>query len=120
MPADTPSASLVYYVELVEDNDWEGERWSWWIPEHGNHAQLEYLRDLVSANPGSGYKMGARLRATDLDTIELAAINDHGYFDRHNRLDGFLDVWGLTADNCMDELYKGGILGRMRTHWSTK
>lgn len=93
----------IYYAELVERNDWEGESWTFWIQHTGNEAQLELLYDRIEEqNRTEEYSL-------DLDNLEPEEIVDRivrrtrsGYMDYQNKVSG-----RFTCPEDVDDLYKG-------------
>lgn len=80
----------ITFTRLQEDNDWEGERWNFWIQLTGNEAEIMKLAGILREEENR----------TD---YELP-----GYMDSQNKITGVFtcpDYLGEDAEN----LYKGGI-----------
>lgn len=100
------------YVRLIERNDHEGERWSWWLEEEGNKDALKRLRAcLEEADPfGEEFELTEE-RATreSVDMLVRYSDDEGQYYPDHNRVDGVLTLPENLEDDVLDILYKGGI-----------
>lgn len=104
--ATTESATEPAYAEFVEENEWEGETWHFYIPLAGNGQALTQLAELIKGK--EEYALNdARLSETE---VRIRVANtDSGYMDTHTRLYGL-----LAAPDDVDKLYKGQIEDCMR------
>lgn len=103
------------YVRFTENNDWEGEEWSFYIPVEGNEEAIKFLDEKVCGNEYS--LMKERLTEKEVGTLER--FGGEGYMKNHNKLVGILDYKKLekaidTSGEDGDPLYKGGIKDYMR------
>ena len=97
------------FVEFVEDNEWEGERWSWFIPIKGNASAINLLKKEIEEDPDYTIR-DEQLTKSKVDS--LVDSSDEGYLDRYNKLQGTLNikkVKTLIADINNNSLNKGGI-----------
>lgn len=100
------------YLDFIENNDWEGEKWHFYIPVAGNEDVMDRFKEIVNAvNDEDGmYELGREyLKEEEVDT--LIRFGDTGYMPYHNKLEGKLDVKKLIKDLDSDDdpFYKGGI-----------
>lgn len=131
------------YIRFRETNNWERERWRFYIPLRGNERAIRILADaLDKLEPVDGCFVGhhvpydIRLMPTPGDRVDRlceAYKGKGGYMAYYNKLEGRLDVRAvrraarllarearLTAENpeatrfVEDDLYKGGIAKMMR------
>ena len=98
------------YVVLVENNDWEGEEWLFYLEREGNEKEIELLSENVDGN-----SYGFSLEDCDLtlEEIEFLIENDshEGYMSRHNLCEGKLNFEDLdfSDPDVWDSFYKGQI-----------
>lgn len=105
---------MINYTEFRETNEWEGERWSFWLRVEGNETELEKLRSLLSqqdTDTQAQYRFtGHRLEEYTLDQLLVVYSEDGemGYLPRHQKVDGT-----FTCPPDLGEygnaLYKGSI-----------
>lgn len=107
------------FVRFEENNDWEGERWNFYIPVDGNGACLEHLTKVLEnaqSNDGCPYSLYPdELTETEVDT--LVKFSKSGYMDYENKLDGIMDpafFLNLTVEK-LDQFYKGSISDYIKT-----
>lgn len=96
------------YAQLVENNDWEGERWCFYLPVEGNEGTLKFLNDALD---GDTYAI-TKEYLTEAEVNALVKFGGAGYMDLHTKLNGIVDLKKLqkAMENPMDDpLYKGGI-----------
>lgn len=106
------------YVRFTENNDWEGEEWSFYIPVEGNEDAIKFLDEKFCGDTYTITK--ERLTEKEVDTLER--FGGEGYMKNHNKLVGILDYKKLEkvvdTDKELggesDPLYKGGIKDFMR------
>lgn len=119
---------LTPYAAFTEDNDSEGESWTFFIPVLGNENALDnlrffldrYARELEASEEGgeSPYSLtalGDEVLQYTVDVL-LEQANDAGYMPRYNLLTGRLSsakieegLGEMTGDNFLNALYKGRI-----------
>ena len=98
---------------FVENNDWEGEEWYFYIPLEENKAEIEWLWDRLERC--NEMMQDAFYFADDIELDEALIFEKHtksGYMDEHNVLDGKLDIRTfktMTDEELFDALYKGKI-----------
>jgi hypothetical protein len=114
------------YIRFRETNNWEAERWNFYIPLRGNEEAVRALADAVEkVTPQGGCFIGEhtpydiRLVPTPPDKVDrLCESGRGGYMAYHNRLEGRLDIRSVRAARRMggdgDPLYKGGLMRMMR------
>ena len=129
------------YIRFRETNNWENERWRFYIPLRGNERAIRELADAVRRlKPVLGCFAGMhipydiRLMPTAGDEVDrLCASGRGGYMAYYNKLEGRLDIRAvrravrLLAKEARllakdpkacrfveDDLYKGGIAKMMR------
>lgn len=101
------------FVRFTEDNDWEGERWDFWLQLTGNETELARFAALLKDTEAEEtYELPYQLY---LEDIESEAVVDKlveyampGYMDSANKIVGKFtcpDTLGFDVD----DLYKGGI-----------
>lgn len=108
------------YVKFREDNEWEGEAWTFWLPTEGNEAALLELENALDAAHEADDEFPYELRRNvvrseeQVDSfVEDAEDDNSGYYSAHNKVTGRLilpDVLGEPGrTETFDYLYKGGI-----------
>lgn len=103
------------FVSFVEDNEWEGEDWRFWLQVDGNEEELAKFRDLIASNEQA------------LEVFTLAALDDPdgtldeycvdllvkhsmgGYMAWDNKVSGKFTCPASEGFEESDVLYKGGI-----------
>jgi len=71
---------------LIEENDWEGETWKFYIQVDGNEEAMEELSDIVSTH--SEITLGDIIPESEVDI--LVKHSDSGYMAYHNKVTGVL------------------------------
>lgn len=112
------------YVRFIENNDWEGEVWHFWIPVEGNEDTISILRRIVD---GETYSMSDNaLPESSVDVLVAANAweGNCSYDDANTKLSGRLFLpddlrnsessIGEHAGEGEDSFYKGGIRSFMR------
>ena len=115
------------YIRFRETNNWETERWSFYIPLRGNEEAVRALAAVVrEVKPQRGCFVGEhtpydiRLVPTPPDKVDAMCKSGRGgYMAYRNRLEGRLDIRSVrSAARRMsgegDPLYKGGLMRMMR------
>jgi hypothetical protein len=111
------------YTPLIENNDHEGETWTWWIQVEGNESTLDLIRGtLAECRSESEYFEKYDLpewpngdRITDEQLAVLRRWSDGGYYRAHNPVYGVLVPPSEFFDSTispfdrLDSLYKGGV-----------
>lgn len=94
------------FVKFVEENEWEGETWCFYIPIDGNGDALMDLEEAISDL--DGFVISDKYYTED--EVDLLVSNtDTGYIDLHNKLDGVLNIDELYFGDVTSKLYKGGL-----------
>ncbi len=116
------------YVRLRETNNWEMERWRFYIPLRGNEKAVRILTTAIGAmRPKEGCFLGEHL-PYDIRTIPMTEAEVdrlcrrgrcRGYMASHNKLEGRLDLrMAKAAAERMsgedDRLYKGRVTKMMK------
>jgi len=115
------------YILYRETNNWEMERWRFYIPLRGNEAAVKALLDAARRlEPEDGCFLGRHvrydIRAIPVPESEVDRLcrrgRCRGYMATHNKLEGRLDLRkakaaaaGMGGED--DILYKGGVRGLM-------
>lgn len=121
------------FIQFVEDNEWEGETWRFWLPVDGNEAELEKLRAVLAkieafyadSEPGCPFRLDASDALHDEDFVDkvcaLADEDEGGYMAAHQKVYGVLTVpdWPDPEDDgktptIEQDLYKGGVRALFR------
>lgn len=108
------------YVKFRENNEWEGEAWTFWLPTEGNEAALLELENALDAAHEADDEFPYELRRNvvrseeQIDSfVEDAEDDEGGYYSAHNKVTGRLilpDELGEPGrTETFDYLYKGGI-----------
>ena len=118
------------YYRFTENNDWEGEKWHFYIPAKGNEAEVDKLRDnllkvehfyKLTEQGECDYELAVKLYTED--TVNTLVENDssQGYLPKHNKLTGFLKTPKLEVVvgeheviSWGENFYKGGIKDLMQ------
>jgi hypothetical protein len=114
------------YIRFRETNNWEMQRWRFYIPFRGNEEAVRALAGIVGkVQPQGGCFVGEhtpydiRLVPTPPGKVDaLCESGRGGWTAYHNRLEGRLDIRSVKAaarrmvDN--DPLYKGGLRSMMK------
>lgn len=97
---------MTTYAEFVENNDCEGETWSFFIPIEGNEEELKTLAFFVEDS--ETYEL--RIDPSSVSIVEyLVSRDEGGYMSRYNRLEGKLILPETYDPEEGDVFYKGGI-----------
>ena len=124
------------YIRFRETNNWEKERWRFYIPLMGNERAIRILADaLDKLKPAGGCFVGKhiqydiRMMPTSGDRVDRlcdAYKGKGGYMAYYNKLEGRLDIRAVKRavrllgketkmwHTVEDDLYKGGIRRMMR------
>jgi len=106
------------YTQFTEYNDWEGERWNFYIPTAGNEAAIQELKDRLGKDEAYYFPEGQELTEEEVDTLVRHAHD--GYMSEHTKLAGRLELPTPAKDPEDDYdtlnsvLYKGGITNLMK------
>lgn len=99
------------YVTWVEENEWEGETWRFYIPRAGNETALMRLKAWVDQHGDSSanvYRLNfTPLLEDEVDRRVRDLADDTSYLAAHTKLEGRLVTQLDTLTT--DDLYKGGI-----------
>jgi len=106
------------FYEFKEMNDWEGETWSFYIPEKGNKRAMKLLKEAVEKEDNYSVREEL-LKTTEVKTLVKLEDDECGYMDRHTILKGKVNkdevAEAIQQDKNADShavfelLYKGGI-----------
>jgi hypothetical protein len=102
------------FQELIEENDWEGETWSFWIPVKGNEDEIERLTTLLKDFDDNGYSMGDTATASEINVLIKHSKDECSYMERHNKLEGLLRLPDKPGAEIVESLYKGGVCDMMK------
>jgi hypothetical protein len=122
---------MMKFIPFVEENEWEGETWRFWLQVDGNEAELEKLRAVLAeiealyddSEPGAPFTLGPANTLHDEDFVnkvcDLADEDEGGYMAAHQKVTGVLTVpdWPAPEDfgsRAEQDLYKGGIRALFR------
>lgn len=106
------------YVEFTEQNDYEGEQWSFFIEATENNLdELEKLKnqanEFIATDEDLAYDLGYRLNLDPLPENVVDVMvdrSDGGYMSRYNKVKGKLTCPQFKDGEAMrDAMYKGGI-----------
>ncbi|GAA3878449.1 hypothetical protein GCM10022243_48940 [Saccharothrix violaceirubra] len=107
---------MTVFRRYVEENDWEGETWTFWLQVDGNEAGLDRLASLLAdLDPSSQYDTEDSEESpyTLADEVEpehvvdkLVEYSDTGYMASHTKVPGRLVLPEATV---AETLHKGGI-----------
>ena len=105
---------MITYKRFTEENDWEGEKWHFYIPVPGNEEALSKLEKLISEKGYDDIYAFHKEMFTEAEVDVLVKYSEQGYMPHHNKLSGLLDYKSLLkamdfVDEDKDPLYKGGI-----------
>lgn len=100
------------FVPFTENNEHEGETWTFWLQLEGNVEELAWLKECVSKGQDDNYDYPYDL---DLNTAEDEMIVDKlvehghmGYMNSHHKVKGLCTFpESLIVDD--GPLYKGGV-----------
>jgi len=97
------------YVKFTEENDHEGETWTFWLPVEGNeHALAAFAEWLADQGPRvEDYNLELEARESEERVAALVEHGGSGYMAYHTKVSGLMSS---PPDN-PDRLYKGGIRG---------
>lgn len=113
---------MTRFTPLVENNDHEGETWTWWIQVDGNEAVLDSIASVLrEAREADAYfeqydlatwPDGETLTESEVDL--LVRWSDGGYYAAHNFVVGTLVLPSFWTESVspferLEVLYKGGI-----------
>ena len=93
------------FIQFSEYNDWEGEKWNFWLQNDGNQDEILKLDKLLNESSYKDYKIHSGLISEEeVDT--LVKNSSSGYFNYHNKVIGIFICPEFLTD---ETLYKGGI-----------
>jgi hypothetical protein len=97
------------FVPFTENNEWEGETWTFWLQLDGNEDELVRLFGKLSAEEFDSYTL-------DLNTIEsegrveaLEEYANQGYMSSDMVITGTFTCPETKGEDLDRALYKGGI-----------
>lgn len=102
------------FFKLTECNEWEGERWHFYIPFEINEEAYSELWDFFESKEWEPYEIAEDLIPENEVDI-LVKYTESGYLSFHNKLDGILNMSkiksAISKFNSKEEdcFYKGGI-----------
>lgn len=105
---------IAMYAKFVEENEWEGETWNFYIPIAGNEDALSALASALknSYDEFEQYRLDLDFPIPEFEVDVLVKHSDAGYLHYHNKLAGTLVLTDETLTEIRgedDPLYKGGI-----------
>jgi hypothetical protein len=96
---------MTLYVTLVEDNDWEGETWRFYLPLEGNDGELRKLKRLIDDAGDESYTLDlSPIKEEIVDARVKNLSDDTSYMAAHKKFEGT-----FKCPPSVDDLYKGGI-----------
>lgn len=101
------------FVRLHEENDWEGERWNWWLQVAGNEVEISKLLGLLrKAEIEEEFDLPFKLHPQDVEpesvVDKLVEYAVSGYNDSDIKVTGKFTCPEDLGYDC-DQLYKGGV-----------
>jgi len=108
------------YFRFTENNNWEGEKWHWYIPDTvQNRQDIEKVRKLIADFEKDGdtcpYSVSATAEYTraKVKTWCERDDNDRGYMPKHNLVTGFTKPIPDSVDwGNEDPFYKGMLFSK--------
>lgn len=101
------------FVCFIEDNEWEGERWAFWLQVEGNEDQLEYLFTLLfkyADNLSETYILDLGDRESEHAVDRMVQRGQSGYMNSDNKVVGDMVIPEFKDWEDLDRaLHKGGI-----------
>lgn len=100
------------FVRFVENNEHEGETWTFWLQVDGNEAALadlwNFLIDQEESEPIEYELFDFEYKTlSEHDVDVLVEYGGEGYMGLHNKVTGVFNYQEPSED--LRELYKGGI-----------
>lgn len=110
---------MIEFVKFEEENDHEGETWTFWLQVTGNEGELAKLEDLIkeyeeAQGSDSEYQLDIMTQLSEEHVDVLVEHGGQGYMNYHQKVVGVLTVPddlledGEYGKN-LDGLYKGGV-----------
>lgn len=98
------------YVKFTEQNDQEGETWTFWLPVEGNERALAGFADWLAqqGDRAEEYTLDLEAREPEERVDALVEHGGSGYMAYHTKVSGLMS--GPMPDG-PDRLYKGGVRG---------
>lgn len=106
------------FVPFVEENDWEGETWTFWLQLDGNEDELVHLYELLSDQ--ETYTLDLNDVESEDAVDRIVARAGVGYFHSDNKVTGRFVCpqptgdWGNRQEFLDDKFYKGRIEDHFR------
>lgn len=107
------------FAKFTENNDHEGENWTFWLQVEGNQEQFEKLQAAISRveeaqDSELEYQITPDVVLNEHDVDVLVEHGGEGYMNNHTKVPGTLVVPDDLVQNSeyglhVDALYKGGI-----------
>lgn len=96
------------FTQMVENNQHEGEEWSFWLQVDGNETALADLQDAIEkAGEEETYDFtGKTIYEHEVDTLISHGNFGYGYMAQHHKVSGIIKV---VDEFDVDDLYKGNI-----------
>lgn len=94
------------YYEVIENNDWEGEAWHFFVPL--TEVEAKSLRAYVNA-AGPAYSMSDEPVSEEEVDECMALEGDTSYLSEYNKCAPLNKTLPETFDPDNDLLYKGGL-----------
>lgn len=91
------------YVKFTENNDHEGETWTFWLQLDGNEERLAELAERLGQDDEE-YQLDLSTQLSDSEAQVLAEHGGTGYMAYHHKVAG-----RMSPPDSIDDLYKGGI-----------
>lgn len=112
------------FIQLIEQNGYEGETWNFWLQVDDNEAEIEELIKIFDKyneyydEDGDIYFELKKEKVKESFVDNLLKLKDsNGYIPLYNKINGKLDIEKIKDDmskqeedyNKLDIFYKGGI-----------
>lgn len=102
---------MTTYRRFIENNEHEGETWSFWLQVDGNEETLKLFAEQLDSAQKDRFDPPYELTGDTLgdhDVDVLAEYGGQGYMDLHTKVAGRLSIPD-EFEHDLDLLYKGGI-----------
>jgi len=103
------------FVPFTEDNDWEGETWTFWLQLDGNEEELVRLHEATHDLESYSLNLNVIENEDTVDHLERHA--KQGYMSSDIVVTGKFVMPDLLSDDLDRALYKGGIEFMFKDIW---
>jgi hypothetical protein len=104
------------YYRIIENNEWEGESWEFFLKEEGNEKFIKKLKEALEKF-GADHDLGISIEEELVPEFEvdvLVKYRKSNYMYSHNKVDKVLDPKTIKTkkyEDFTDCIYKGGLFG---------